>query len=132
MISSVEQGSKGLYHLKMKNLYFNLLTGRINITGIQLIPDTALYNSRQGIDTLSPMLLELHVDHLQIQGLDFQKFIKERALFIRKIVIGKPDVTLIIKQLSQKQEKKGIRPQNAGHPLTQRFGINSYSGSVVN
>ena len=117
LIAYVSKSSNGLYGLTIKNLYFDLFTGNVNVSGLDLIPDTALYNQRQTTDTLSPMLIELHLAKLQVHGLDFPKLIRGKAIYIRKIVIGKPDVILIVKQPSLKHEKKESDPKMLSIPL---------------
>ncbi|MCX6246288.1 MAG: hypothetical protein NTW10_01015 [Bacteroidetes bacterium] len=117
LISAVEKGSKGLYHVKMKNLYFNLVTGRVYVSGFQLIPDTALYNRQQEKDTLSPMLIAINIAKFQVQGIDFYKLAKDRDLVIRKILIENPEVTLTVRRPSEKKEKKESPQKQLSIPL---------------
>lgn len=121
LITTVSQNSKGVYKLNINSLYFNLLNGRINISGFDLVPDTVQYNRLQVIDTLSPMLFELHINRFQVQGLDVQRLVREKALFISRILIDKPDVRVIVKRSSVKRDKPSSATRMLSIPLPKGF-----------
>jgi hypothetical protein len=122
LTTTIEKSSKGLYHLEMKSLNLNVITGRIKIEGFRLIPDTALYNKMAEIDTMSPMLLAINVEKFQVKGFSVRQILLDKILSIGKIEFVSPDVTIIIKQPSRKQEKEASsNPNMLSIPLPKGF-----------
>ena len=117
LTTTVARSSKGLYSIELKSLSLNIITGRINITGFRLIPDTALYNKMAEIDTMSPMLFAVKLEKLQVKGLKVRQLLLEKKLSIGKIIFASPDVTIIIKQPSKKTEKAVSNPNMLSIPL---------------
>jgi len=117
LITTVARSSKGIYRLEMKRLNLNIVTGRININGFRLIPDTALYNKMEETDTLSPMLIAINLEKLQVRGFRLRQILLEKKLSIREIVFSSPDVTIIIKQPSKKTEKATSNSNMLSIPL---------------
>jgi hypothetical protein len=117
LTTTVAKSSKGIYSLEMKSLNLNIITGRINIRGFRLIPDTALYNKMAETDTLSPMLLAINIDKFLIRGFNLRQILLEKKLSIRKIEFTTPEVTVYIKQPSKKTEKAASNPNMLSIPL---------------
>ena len=117
LTTTVAKSSEGLYHLEMKSLNLNVITGRINIEGFQLIPDTALYNKMAETDTLSPMLLGINMEQFLVRGFSLREILIEKKLSIRKIEFDSPEVTVYIKQPSKKHEKAASNPNMLSIPL---------------
>jgi Domain of Unknown Function (DUF748) len=133
LTTTVARSSKGLYSIKLKSLSLNIITGRINITGFKLIPDTALYNKMAEIDTMSPLLFAVNIEKLQVRGLNVRQILQERKISIEKIVFASPDVTIIIKQPSKKTEKAASNPNMLSIPLpTGIIAINIQRIQLIN
>jgi hypothetical protein len=54
----------------MKSLNLILFPGRLKIEGLSLVPDMARYKELQKTDTLSSILLTLHIGKLVVTDLD--------------------------------------------------------------
>ena len=117
LTTTVARSSKGIYSLEMKSLSLNVITGRININGFRLIPDTVLYNKMAETDTMAPMLFAVTLEKLQVRGFNLRQILLEKKLSIREIVFASPDVTIIIKQPSKKTEKAVSDPNMLSIPL---------------
>jgi hypothetical protein len=117
LTTTVAKSSKGLYSLEMKNLNLNIITGRINIKEFRLIPDTALYNKMAETDTMSPMLLAINLEKLQVRGIHLRQILLDKILSIGKIEFTSPEVTIYIKQPSKKHEKTASNPNMLSIPL---------------
>ena len=117
LTTTVATSSKGIYSLEMESLNLNIITGRININGFRLIPDTVLYNKMAETDTMAPMLLAINLEKLQVRGFNLRQILLEKKLSIREIVFESPDVTIIIKQPSKKTEKASSNPNMLSIPL---------------
>jgi hypothetical protein len=117
LVNTVERSSKGVYHLKLQRLNINLLTGRINLSGFHLIPDTAVYSKRSLTDTLSPMLIDARIATFQVRGFDIRDILLNRKVDINKILIHSPELTIILKKASKKAEKQASNPKMLSIPL---------------
>jgi hypothetical protein len=117
LTTTIAKSSKGLYRLEMESLSLNVITGGITIDKFSLIPDTALYNKMAETDTVSPMLIAINVDKFQVRGFSLRQILLHKKLIIGKIEFTSPDVTIIIKQPSKKQEKVAANPNMLSIPL---------------
>lgn len=103
LTETIESGSKGIYKAGIGRIYLDLLTGNINITDFSLVPDTALYDSLSRYDTISPVLLEIHLRKLKIKDFHIQDFIRHRKILIREIHFQNPEVQLFHMRVTQKR-----------------------------
>lgn len=117
LVKTVDKSTNGLYRLELEKLSLSILTGRINLSGFHLIPDTALYNKRSLTDTLSPMLIEAKINKFQVRGFTLKDILIGRKVDISKILINTPELTVILKRASQKTEKKAHDPHMLSIPL---------------
>jgi hypothetical protein len=108
LVKTINTASKGLYKAEIKSLRIEPLTGGITIRGFDLIPDTAFYNAHSDSDSLSPMLIALHIRKFQVKDFDIKGLVRERKLRIGKILLEMPEVTIYLKKIREK--KKGAEP----------------------
>ncbi len=117
LIKTVASSSKGIYHLELQRLSINLLNGRINLLGLHLVPDTALYAKRSKTDTLAPMLIDARISKFQVRGFSIRDILINRKVDIGKILINAPELTIILKRASTKAEKQASNPRMLAIPL---------------
>ncbi|MCX6243440.1 MAG: hypothetical protein NTU98_01940 [Bacteroidetes bacterium] len=117
LTTTIAKSSKGIYKVEMKSLVLNVINGKITISGFRLIPDTALYRKMSMTDTLSPMLLAISIKKFQVSGFSLRQLLLEKKLTIRKIEFVSPDVTVIIKKPSKKDEKAASNANMLAIPL---------------
>jgi hypothetical protein len=117
LITTVNKSSKGVYNLKLEKLKINILTGRINLSGLHLVPDTAVYSLRSKTDTVSPMLIDAKIAAFQVRGIDLREILVNRKVDISKILINAPELTIILKKTSKKAEKQASNPKMLSIPL---------------
>lgn len=117
LISTVEKSTKGIYHLELDNLKINLFTGRINLAGFHLQPDTALYTQRSLTDTLAPMLVDVRIAKFQVRGFTLKDVLLGKRIDLRKILIDKPEILILLKRTAPKAEKHASNPKMLSIPL---------------
>jgi len=131
LVNSIQKSTKGLYHLELQKLNINLLTGRINLAGFHLIPDTVLYNQRSLTDTLSPMMVDARIDVFQVRGFDIMDILRNKKIDISKILINAPELTIILKRTTPKAEKQASsNPKMLSIPLPK--GLESLHIGLIN
>jgi hypothetical protein len=117
VISTVETNSRGIYHLELKSLTINILTGRIHLGGFHLKPDTNMYNKLSEKDLLTPILFDIRVNKFTIRGLDFADAIRNKKISMNVVLIKDPDVTIFIRRVTKKEKSNTPDPNMLSIPL---------------
>lgn len=109
----VKDQTKGLYTLKMKDLNLFLFPGRLKIEELELIPDTGRYRELQKTDTLSSMLLTLHIKKVVVTDLDILRVINDKEIELKKILVSSPDIRIdeynVLLAREKKKEKRQMK-----------------------
>lgn len=92
--AKVKEQTKGLYTLQMKSLNLILFPARLKIEELSLIPDTARYRELLKTDTLSSVLLTVHIGKLVVTDLDVYKAIRKKEVELKKLLVSSPDLRL--------------------------------------
>ena len=92
---AIHKESKGLYQADIGKLYYGIFGGHLYIRDFSLIPDTAVYNDMKAADSAPPMLIQLHVDKLNVYDLHLKKVIFRKIVDVKRIVIKSPDLKIM-------------------------------------
>lgn len=88
----VHSSSKGLYKLKYESMAVNISFGNIAVRGVELIPDTIVYQ-QQVQDSIAPdKQFYVELDALKIKNISFTDIIFNRKLTIGSIDLEKPQI----------------------------------------
>ena len=87
------QTTNNLYSLTVDQLDFSSVEGTLNMQAMRLIPK---YNREQFADQSSHEInrIDLNIDQIQWNGLDFPKLNRTKALTVQKISINKPEIDI--------------------------------------
>jgi len=117
LIETVKRGSKGLYHAEIGDIYLNIIEGDLIVRKFELIPDTALYRKRIGMDTLSPIMFRLKIDHFKIMNFRIYEAISHRRIRISDIRLIAPEITVFRMMVSDQAKGDRSRDQLISIPL---------------
>lgn len=105
IISKVHEQTKGLYTLTVKDVDLVLIPGRLRIEGLSLVPDTARYRELQRTDTLSSVLLTLHISKIILTDFDVLQAIRDKEVTLDRLVVEAPDIQIDEYDLPAGQKK---------------------------
>lgn len=91
----VRKESDSLYTLSIGDLSINLIAGRITVRNFELVPDTVVYQRLKKKGHVPPFLIRFRVSALKIRGLETIKAIRDKEVYVSKILIEKPEVWLM-------------------------------------
>ncbi len=115
LVSAIHKESKGLYNANVDRIYINLMSGNVHISGLTIVPDTALFDSLAEKELLNPLLAEIRLEKLKIRDLSISGLVQKRELKIRKILISNPEV--ILYHMHSDSARPSL-PDSGAHPLT--------------
>jgi len=94
IIDAVKKESKGLYRAEIDKLYFNVWGGDLYIRDFSIIPDTVRLKELKAADSVPGMLIQLHLNRLNIYNLHLKKVIFNKQVDVRKILVRSPDLMI--------------------------------------
>jgi hypothetical protein len=117
LIETITRESKGLYKAEIGSLYVNIIDGNLTVNDLKLTPDTVLYRQRSKLDTLSPMMFQLKIDHFKIIHFGILKAIRERRIDVDAIRFKAPGITILRMHPLKKTSGKKMSPKLMSIPL---------------
>ncbi len=117
VIRLIRADSRGLYKAEIRTLYFDLLSGKIRVTGFKLIPDTANFRKENPNDTMPPFIVSASVNKFVVNGFDVLKAVRDKNVEITLIRIESPVVHLIACHSAEKKKKPGPKRDPLSIPL---------------
>jgi len=103
---AVVKESKGLYQADIDKLYYDIFGGNLYIRNFSLIPDTAVYNELKLTESAPSMLIQLHVDKLNVYDLHLKKVIFSKTVDVKKILVKSPELKIMLMQKAVKETQK--------------------------
>lgn len=91
---AVKTSTNGLYQIEFENIRINVITGRLSVSGIHFIPDTAVYQ-QMSADSIAPRhLYKVNVSKLVLNRVNPFKIYFNRILEMGSVVIEKPSLEI--------------------------------------
>jgi hypothetical protein len=116
LAQAVEEKTKGLYRLNYDHLVFDEFAGTLQVNNIDIQPDTAVYQQLRSEGKEPHMLLQIHVD-----ALDIARVKTPKALFDKEIEGGKVEITGAQIRIMVEQFKKDSSVYNPTRDLTKQL-----------
>lgn len=111
-------GDINLYNLSVGKVRTNLLLGSIQLSNIQLKPDTALLRKARNGAAQSPLIFNFDINELRLANINLISAVTAKKFNIKEIALENPQITVL------KGEKPEITPNNSGVSETP-FSIDS-------
>lgn len=92
--NKVAEATDGFYQLTFDNLKVGLFTGELQITGVDLRPDSTVFARYEKADTLPDIYFKIHIDSIDFKGINLTWRINYRTLHFDLFEIKKPIVEL--------------------------------------
>ncbi len=104
----VQNGSDGLYRLRIDSLETDLASGTIILRGIGLRPDSAAIQALDAAKKLPDDVYDMELSSLRISGIGLADIIKRRDLHVQAIVCERPQITVYHKLQPYNADKRAV------------------------
>ena len=123
LTETVSRESKGLYHLNIGTLSFNVLSGNLTLDKFSLVPDTAFYRVHSLTDTMAPLLVKINLEKFRIKGFRVMDAITLRRIVVSRILFSRPEVIVYRMKIPPKKNEEAQKEKMMAIPLPK--GLNS-------
>ncbi len=123
LTEAVKKESKGLYQLGIGSLSVNVLSGSLTFKKLSLIPDTIFYLTHSQDDTLSPLLVKVDLDKIQIKGFRVLGALMHRRINVSRIIFSGAEVKVYRMKIPPEQSEEKRKEKMMSIPLPK--GLNS-------
>jgi len=90
----VSKATDGFYSFSFDNLKVGLFSGELSIQGIELIPDSAVFNQWQQGDSLPDVYYDIHVGEIHFKGINLTWLTSYKKLNFSLFEIKSPDIKI--------------------------------------
>jgi hypothetical protein len=94
----VYNATDGVYRTSVQDIYINLLTHRVTVTGIRLQADTNRINELKRYGKAPATFFDISIPRVQVWGLLWEDMVANKQLSCKTIKIWQPDVKVTYKQ----------------------------------
>ncbi|OJW82504.1 MAG: hypothetical protein BGO69_17820 [Bacteroidetes bacterium 46-16] len=94
----VYNATDGVYRTSVQDIYINLLTHRVTVTGIRLQADTNRINELKAYGQAPATFFDITIPRVQVWGLLWEDMVTNKQLSCKTIKIWQPDVKVTYKQ----------------------------------
>lgn len=102
----VANSSHGLYKIDFKTLDFNILTGKVKIDSLELIPDSVRYRLLKSQKKISTALYEVRLASLIIDRIHFWQIYSTQRFYLRQLLADSPMLKIVAYPDSVKAKNK--------------------------
>lgn len=88
-------GSKGLYSVDFMRLNFNIVTGKISIDSLELIPDTQLYQQMKTQGKATKSLYRASFASLTIDRIHFWQIYSQQRVSLKQLIFDHPIISIV-------------------------------------
>jgi len=120
---SVEEASEGMYQLKFENLTYEPFSGNATLSGIQLIPDTLLYNKQINNSSTSNFVYIAYIQKILLVNIRLFKLIFKRNLEIDLLQFNKPAIEVTQHKQSKQVPKPPVSPYKVISKFVKSFRV---------
>jgi len=100
----VYNGSNHLYHIDIKDIQMNLLTGSVTVDSILLAPDTGVYNIRKKAGTAPTHLFQIKLEKLQLRRINILTVYFKKKIEMNDIILEHPSINMIYNKVEKKPD----------------------------
>ncbi|MCK9218731.1 MAG: DUF748 domain-containing protein [Bacteroidales bacterium] len=87
--------SRGLYYADFRNLQLNIITGKLTIDSLEVIPDSARYEQLKATGMIKKALYRFSLASLTIDRLHAWQIFRLRRVNLRQIILKKPVISIV-------------------------------------
>lgn len=93
--TGIYEGSHHLYHIDFKDVHLNLLSGNIVLDGVQLSPDTTVFDSLKNMSKAPTHLYRIKLAHLKLSRAGILTAYFKKRIKMNSIVLDHPSIDMI-------------------------------------